>query len=156
MFGIMYERCYNRVRSFVTFVRALSGVHSNFRPIGQPVASPDQRLSIIPMANVNYTTPDHGRVVTFDVRNSKGEFVHHVQTEVNAIGRWVIGWHDNKIVFVKSDAARAEAFVVGKSSLVYRLSEPYDDTLLHTIEDLPLPRRRVMPTLSRQSHNSAE
>ncbi len=143
----------NRLRPCVTFARAMLRVHSDFRPIGKSIASPSGMLCIVPMANVSYSQPGRGRLVTFDVRNARDEFVHHVQTEIPAIGKWAIGWYDDATVFVRSSAANPEAFAVGTSSMVYRLPDPYDDDLLTAIESLPLPTTNVKPTLARCESN---
>ncbi len=137
---------YNRIRPIVTLLRAAVGLHSDFRPIGQPIANPNRFLFVVSMANVSYSSPKKGRVVTFDVRTAKNEFAHHVQTEISADVAWKIGWYDDKTVFVKSATARPEAFLVGTCSLVSKIAEPYDGALMDTIDSLKLPRRKVMPS----------
>lgn len=137
---------YNRIRPIVTLLRAVVGLHSDFRPIGQRIANPNGLLFVVSMANVSYSSPRKGRVVTFDVRTAKNEFVHHVQTEIPAVVAWTIGWYDDKTVFVKSATARPEAFLVGTCSLVYKIAEPYDGALMDSINSTKLPRRKVSPT----------
>jgi hypothetical protein len=140
---------YNKLRPYVTFLRALVGLHSDFRPIGDAVVSPSGNLFVVPMANVNYRHPDRGRMVTFDVRNARDEFVHHIQTETPAIGTWAIGWHNDTTVIVKSHEAAPEAFGVGQSGLAYRLSQPFACDLSKSIDSLQLPPGKVSPTLAR-------
>lgn len=132
---------------------ALFGVHSDFRPIGKQIASSSGMLHIVPMANVCYSQRRRGRLVTFDVRNARDEFVHHVQTQIPALGKWSIGWYDDATVFVRSSAAKPEAFTVGTSSLVNRPPAPHEDDLLTAIELLPLPTTNVKPTLARCESN---
>lgn len=134
-------------------MRAMVGLHSDFRPIGTPVFSPNGLLFVIPMANVSYEHPQRGRLVTFDVRNAKDEFVHHIQTEISAVTNWAIGWYDDTTVFAKGGAELPEAFIVGTSSLVYRRPKPYGDGLLTAIESFPLPPAKVTPTLYRHKSN---
>jgi hypothetical protein len=100
------------------------------------------------MANVNYKHPDRGRMVTFDVRNAKDEFVHHIQTETPAIGTWAVSWHNDTTVIVKSQVAAPEAFGVGQSQLPYRLSQPFASDLSKSIDSLQLPRGKVSTTLA--------
>lgn len=144
---------YNRLRPYVTFARAMFGIHSDFRPIGKSIPNPSGMLCVVPMANVSYSHPQDGRLVTFDVRNAKDEFVHHVQTAIPAYGNWTIGWYDDTTVLVRSSAAEPEAFAVGTSGLVHKLREPYDGDLLAAIESVPLPKTNVKPTVARCERN---
>jgi hypothetical protein len=140
---------YNNLRPYLTFLRALAGFHTDFRPIGDAVVSPSGELFVVLMANVNYRNRYRGRMVTFDVRNARDEFVHHIQTETPALGTWVVAWHNDTTVIVKSHEAAPEAFGVGQSGLAYGLSRPFASDVSKSIETLQLPLRRVSPTLAR-------
>lgn len=151
-----YYTFYNRLRPYATFGRAMFGLHSDFRQVGERIPSPDNLLFVVPMANVCYADPDRGRVVSFDVRNARDEFVHHIQTGIPTSDSWAIGWQDSETVIVKGIKSQPVAFIVGTCSLYYKVLEPFGHDLIRAIDSLTLPRGQVKPTLNcrRKIHNN--
>ena len=102
----------------------------DFEPISTKIQSPNGAMSIVPMANKSYSDPSLGRLITFDVRDAKSEFLHHVQTDAPADQPWAIGWHDDNTIVVTSDMVPPSAYVVGINSMVEQLRAPFADALM--------------------------
>jgi hypothetical protein len=91
----------------------------DFKPVGAPIASPDGKLLAVPMINYCIADRSLGRFVTLDVRNSRYEFMHCIQSGVAASERWAISWRDNNTVVVSGSRSGEWAYGVGIDSLYY-------------------------------------
>ena len=86
--------------------------------MGKAIPSPDGSLSMEVMANKHYMNPGLGRVVTFDVRDSNRQFMHHVQTETSWWSEWSLSWYDNHIILIQVNDTVKFAYEVGAGSMV--------------------------------------
>ena len=114
---------------------------SDFRPVSLPIASPNSSLQLVPMVNKSYTDDDDRMLVTFDVRNKDDEFVHHVQSNAPGDQPWALGWHNDNMVVLMSDATGVQAWIVGAGAIVYELPQPVSDEVMATGRRLREERR---------------
>ena len=120
------------------FARAIVGIHSDFRLIDSAIGNASKTRFVIPMANLNYADPSTGRFVSFDVRDEKDQFAHHIQTEVPSASAWRIAWHGDETVVVKSDIVQPMIVYFGTGSVA-------TEALTATIDSISLPAGNVKP-----------
>ena len=108
----------------------------DFKPVGKPIPSPDGELQLVPMANEDYTDAKRGRLLTFDVRDANDDFRHHVQTDAQWTAEWVLGWHDDNTVVVRSSDIGICVYQVGLDSMVREFAGQVPDDIKTTAERL--------------------
>jgi hypothetical protein len=109
---------------------------ADFRAVAPSISSPDGTKSIDPMLNRSYGVSTNRRLVTFDVRDAEGQFMHHVQTDFESDEAWSIGWHTSNTVVVKGSRSGIHAYLVGVDSMVYQLPEPLPEDVVSSARKL--------------------
>jgi hypothetical protein len=109
---------------------------ADFRPVAPAIHSPDGTKFIVPMKNRCYADMARGRLVTFDVRDAQGQFMHHIQSEIAAEERWAIGWCGSNTVVVKGSLTGINAYVVGIDSMYYPVPEPLSSEIIESAATL--------------------
>lgn len=100
----------------------LSGCSASRSDDMAPIKSPDGSLTLTPSVNTSNSDPTKYLCVAFDIFDSSGSRVHHVESSASDRMKWAIGWFDDRTIVLYSSDVGTRAWKLKENDAVVELS----------------------------------